>query len=481
MPLRPRSTAALLPLLAALLAGCGGGGPSRPIAPLVLEPGARYFSIAGEQRFLATRNVTGRSVAEICALLDKARDEGTKLVRIHVTHGGDPAWGMGITNQGAVVEDWAARWDQIFDRAEADGLYVLPVFGVWADFNDGSNGEAWHTWHLNPLSPAMGGRGASPEDLFVAGSALQADWLGWLGQVVSRWQAHQNVAGWEVFSELDLVTHGTDSSTFEDRGVAFVEAAAAVIRAADPEGRPVTASLAWWLAWPELYASDGIDLAQIHLYGPDQVLDEAILSVVPQVAAHGKPVLLGESGLDWRAPDGTTQTTAARGPTGTRHAVWAALVAGAMNGRALWWEDAYDLLQNGASAAPFVTGYPGVEAPAVRLLSGRELAGLSPALVAFDEALTGGAIGDDATVIGWVRAGGCEPPAWSCATELGGRNAYVYTSGFAARWQVAFYDAATGAPYAETAMLTRDGLGTVVVPLRTFADDLVFVLTAQQD
>ena len=30
-------------------------------------------------------------------------------------------------------------WDAILDAAEQHGLAVLPVLGVWADWNDGSN------------------------------------------------------------------------------------------------------------------------------------------------------------------------------------------------------------------------------------------------------------------------------------------------------------------------------------------------------
>jgi hypothetical protein len=309
-------------------------------------------------------------------------------VRFHVTHG---AFGVGATPGGGVDEAWAAGWEAVFAHAAADGLQVMPVFGVWADWNDGSAGESWHAWEANPLNRANGGPAASPVELFRLGSPGQRAWIGWMEQVVQRWKGHANIAAWEVFSELDLVTHAGDAALFRRNAVSFFEAAAARLREVDPLRRPVTASAAGW-SWPELYRTPGMELVQIHLYGPEQQLDAAILSAVRARRAVGKPILLGESGLDWRAPKGSTQTTAAQGPIGTRHAVWAALVAGAMNGRALWWEDGYAILENGVGAlgTDFVVFYPAVEAGALAVLAGRSLAGFAP--VDTDVAGVGGAV-----------------------------------------------------------------------------------------
>jgi len=45
--------------------------------------------------------------------------------------------------------------------------------------------------------------------------------------------------------------------------------------------------------------------------------------------------------LSFETPDSNppTLTTAGRADIGIRHAIWAAVVSGAMNGRSLWWED----------------------------------------------------------------------------------------------------------------------------------------------
>ena len=65
--------------------------------------------------------------------------------------------------------------------------------------------------------------------------------------------------GWEIFSELDLVTGAT-----EERAVRFTERAAAAIRAADPGKRPVTASQAGINEWPGLLRSTALDFIEVH-------------------------------------------------------------------------------------------------------------------------------------------------------------------------------------------------------------------------
>jgi hypothetical protein len=459
--------AIVLTLLATIaLAGCGDTGSSTPLP--------RYFAFDGTQKFVASRNLTGRTIEEIDGLLDKARDEGTTLVRFHVTH----AFGPAMDRSGAVDEAWAASWDAVFERAAEDGIQVMPVFGVWADWNDGTPDYGWKAWAQNPLNAANGGPGDSPASLYRSGSAAQKAWLGWLRAVTTRWQAHPNVAAWEVFSELDLLSHPLDLS-FEGDARRFVEAGAAVIRAADPLRRPVTASLAAWNRWSNLYWSGAIDLLQIHYYG--QNLDDFLLDAAPQLRQYGKPLLLGESGLDARAPDGTTATTAADGPRETRHAVWAALVSGFVNGRALWWEDGYAILQNGDPGVPFVTGYPAVEHGVLGFLGGRDLGAMKPLSVDAGGWLRGAAIGDGQTVLGWVRDAYCGFQPWGdpqpCSPQLG-RSAAVVAPGAASTWQATFHDPATGAAVGASITVSRTG-NRVVIPLPDFADDLAFELVAE--
>jgi hypothetical protein len=153
-------------------------------------------------------------------------------------------------------------WDAILDAAGQHDLAVLPVLGVWADWNDGSNKETWHTWDKNPFNVALGGPAKRPSELFDD-TPCRKLWLQRLETFVRRWSHRRAIVGWEVFSELDLVTGAT-----QERAVAFTEHAAAVIRAADPWKRPLTASQAGIGEWPLLLRSTALDFIldfiQIH-------------------------------------------------------------------------------------------------------------------------------------------------------------------------------------------------------------------------
>jgi len=68
------------------------------------------------------------------------------------------------------------------------------------------------------------------------------------------WQGLPNLVGWEVFSELDLITGSSEAAATD-----FMEQAARVVRAADTKSRPVTASLGGANHWPQLFHSDAPD------------------------------------------------------------------------------------------------------------------------------------------------------------------------------------------------------------------------------
>ena len=75
---------------------------------------------------------------------------------------------MGYLWTGAVDPNWVAQWDQVFDKAEADGIYILPVFSGWFDWNAGAG---YSTWKSNPLNKVNSGPVQSPGELFQKGSA----------------------------------------------------------------------------------------------------------------------------------------------------------------------------------------------------------------------------------------------------------------------------------------------------------------------
>jgi len=438
------------------------GGPTA-LAQVALEPGEFYFRVAGRPAFIFGRNPTGTRLEQFDELLRPAAESGETILRIHLT--------VGFQSQspaGDVDEAWAAQWERVFDSAAAKGLHVLPVLGVWADWNDGSNGEPWHQWDKNRYNAARGGPAKTPAELFQD-SNCQRLWLAWLESLVKRWQARANILGWEIFSELDLV-----SGSSETKALPFVERAAQVIRKSDSRHRPVTASLSGVGEWPKLFASGALDVIQVHPYTDGRFhrhLDELILSSVrARLQRYGKPVFIGECGLD---PIGTRDglANAPRAHVGIQHAIWAAAVSGAMNGRMLWWEDGYDRYQRLDLRAK----YAHAAKAAAEFVRGVDFSGFRPVAVSCSADLKGAAIGGKETVLVWVREARCEPPDWN-VRRVESQRVTLDLPGTARDWAVEFYDPVSAKPIGKLSI--QRGNDRTTIPLPVFEDAIALKATA---
>ena len=351
----------------------GAGAASANTEPWwTLPPGSQYLAKGGRQVPLLLRNVTAGSAASFVPLLEAAHAAGADAVRLQLTQG----FGydtLGIDAQGAVLSSWAASWDAVLTAAQQEQLAVIPVFGIWGDWNSGVPEHGWTHFAANPLSQALGGPAASPADLF-SDSETQRLWLRWLATLVARWQHYPNIIAWETFSELDLATGANEANA-----TSFAERASDVIRAADPEARPVFAStsdlpLILGQPWSALWAGRGADLASIHPYAPN--LDAAVLERVQAArSVTSKPVFIGESGLDAAAPDGTTLTSLPAARAGLQQAVWTELVSGTASARALYWEDGYATYYPQTGSA-LVRAMNDLDAPAAAWLAGADYSGL---------------------------------------------------------------------------------------------------------
>ncbi len=438
-----------------------------PLPPMTLGDGDAYFSIGGRQQVVFERNLTAYWQTDFNTILGLTKAGGSRLMRVQLELGFGNA--NVITPTGAVDETWAQKWEQVFDEANADGIYVIVVFSDWADWNDGTPDYGWSgEWKGNPLNQANGGPAATPGDLFVAGSRTQVLWLDWAKALVHRWRDRTNIAAWEVFSEVNLASGVTEST-----GTAFVEQAAAAVRAADPNHHPITASLAGPNDWAGLLASSVLDFNEVHPYPASGQLDTTIIADVRgKLAEAGKPVLIGESGLNAAAPDGTTLETAPRAAVGVRHAIWAGLVSGAMDARALWFEDAYGLYTPDLGM-PYIRTYANAELAASRFAGSIDFAGFAPLAAQTSSGLVGAALGSATRAIGWFRDAACEPPDWPVQPVAAGQTVALTVPGTAARWQVDFYDTATGTRITSSAVAAREGT-SVTITLPDFVDDIAF-------
>jgi hypothetical protein len=451
---------------------------SSPFPAVTLQAGDAYFSVQGKQSFLLSRNPTGKTLADFDTALGWAQQGGARVIRVHLTHGWwDDPW---INADWSVNEKWARDWDGFFDQAAADGISVIPVFGVWADWNDGTPNWGSDQWQYNPLNSAKGGPVSAPGQLFESGSATQKNWLAWVKTLVTRWQGRPNIAAWEIFSELNIASGakghadakgGVDEAT----GVDFTNQAMDVIHGADTQHHPVTLSLAGVYsardAWAKYYDLASLDFVEIHPYS-DTLDRELVKEIRADEATYKKPVMIGESGL-W------SMDAKPNAPVGVRHAMWAGLVSGAMNGRALWGPDGYWIYGTNSAADQLAAmqSYATVGLSVANFTSGVDFSGFKPLNSTSTAGVWGAAVGNDKSVLGWYRDAASEPPNWALKPSLCKQTATVAVPGSASGWRVDFYDTTTGTTLlSSTTVERRDG--TVTVPLPCFHDDIAFKLNA---
>jgi hypothetical protein len=443
-----------------------------PLPELTLVPGERYFRLNGEPTFIFSRNLAGYKPEDFDTLVVAANQGGAAVVRVgldNVAMGGNK--GYGYSSDGMILDRWSQNWEHFFRVAEANGVYVIPYFTGWMNWNT----TGYNTWADNPFNSANGGPAASPTEIFKKDSPTQQLYLEWFRSLVERWQHHRNILAWELVSEVNLITYIS-----EPQGIYLVEQMAAIAREADDLHRPTTASLADMPGWSDFFRSDAVEFINYHPYPPSSKLDSHVLKEVPRyLAAYNKPLLIGESGLHYATPDSDEGRLilATNARRGLQHAIWAEMVSGAMNGRALWWEDGYGVYFS-ELGLPWVMEYQDLEEPALKFSQDLDMAGMAPIEARAPATLIGAALGNEGVIIGWYRDARCEPPNWPADAVVSGQTVTLTAPGAAASWQVEFYDTKTGLRLAGTSVPSSiDGKLAILLP--DFSDDIAFKVYRQ--
>jgi hypothetical protein len=434
--------------------------------PLItLKPGGFYLNLEGKENFLFSRNIAGNETQQYSQLLDITHSGGSRLVRIQLD-----SFGTGITQEGEVDKSWVSKWEQVLDEASAQDIYVMLTFSSWYDWNNGKPFYGYSNWKANAFNSDNGGPTATPDELFKSGSVTQTRWLVWIKKLVNLWQDRRNIAAWEIFSEANLASGASQTAA-----TSLIEKAEDIIRKADSYHRPITASLADMGEWSAFLRSPAIDFINIHPYPPDGKLDRKILADVPgYLAKYKKPVMIGESGLSALTPDNypPTLTTAKNAEIGIRHAIWAGLVSGSMNGRALWWEDGVAVYFPSLSWS-FLNRYADTELPATRLIDDMDFSGFKPLKTISTPDVIGAAIDNEKSVIGWFRDAKCEPPDWKLQPVISRQNVTITVPGSAEFWKVDFYKTSSGTEILSSNTAARKGR-TITITLPDFKDDIAF-------
>jgi hypothetical protein len=412
-----------------------------------LRKGENYFRVDCTQRVVFGRNPAAMSSDAFAEHFKNMAAAGETFARIHF------CYMPPVEKAGEVAASMMKSWDATLDAAEKYHIAVMPVFGVWADWNDGSNGETWHAWDKNPFSAANGGPAKSPAELFEKG-ICRTLWMKRLATLVKHWQPRPCIVAWEIFSELDLLTGSS-----ETKGTFFAVESAEVIRASDKSHRPITCSLSGINEWPQLFKSDAVDFVEVHPYGDTGRgdLDEWILkSVRARLATYHKPVMIGECGLDWRPPRGTLDASD-RAPVGIRHAIWAAAVSGAMNARALWWQDGYDQFEK----ADLCSHFQKIAMPVTQFVKDTDYTGLEPVACETSPGIFGATLGNGKTIIGWFRDVRCIAPKWP---EESAKDQSVAMPARDGKWRIEIIDTESGRILEGNEAIARNGKLRVALP-----------------
>ncbi len=286
-----------------------------------------------------------------------------------------PSWAMGIEWADTGLGDYTNRMDRawqldhVMSAARARGIVVQLVLLNHGAFSTAFNSE----WASNPYNQLNGGPLATPQEFFTNPVAREL-FERRLRYVVARWGASPNVI-WELWNEVDL-TGGSPADV-----VSWHDHMAGVLASLDPYDHLVTTSIANPLdflapspAWAGLWALDGIDTVQVHLYGLGSSLPVDFTEVVPAaqpvLSQLAKPVMLAEAGVDSRGP----AETRAADPTGQgiHEQAWSGFFSGGASAGMSWWWD--NVVEPDSLYGPMLDGLAGllegVDPPAEQLMPG---------------------------------------------------------------------------------------------------------------
>jgi hypothetical protein len=435
-----------------------------PQPEITIKTGERYFRVNRVPQIIFSRNIAGWYPIDYNTMLEMMPTGGSRLARIAVSS--IVMGGTGYTSSGEVDEQWAQRWDKVFKKAESEGISVMVSFTGWFDYTRHDFSE-WD-WNKNPMNAVNGGPASNTHELFQKDSKTQKIFLQWMKTLVTRWQGYKAIVIWEPYSEVNLAEGLT-----EEEAIYFVEQSAKVIHEADPQKRPITNSLADFGDWKKFYNSPGIDFINIHPYPGSGQLDAKILNDVPALlTTYKKPVMIGESGLDSAVPSEKSLTLAKNAITGLRHAIWAGLVSGSMNARGLWWEDGNGIYFPELSW-PYLKNLNEIELPVHLFSQSLDMTGYEPIDSTFSAKLTGGALGNNTTIIGWFRDSQSEPPDWKTDSIIDGQIVTLSVPGDDAVWKVDFIDTKTGTDVVASSKAAGQG-GNITLSLPAFQNDIAF-------
>lgn len=386
-----------------------------------------------------------------------------------------PSWAFGIEwptpgHAGTGLGDYRNRlgraWqlDYVIELGERLGIYQMVSLLNHGAYSQFFNSE----WGTNPYNAANGGPLDLPGEVFTdpeADELLKRRFR----YVVARWGYSTHVLAWELWNEVDLVTpYEPATATVWHRRMAEF------LRDADPFDHLVSTSVAVKIGHDAtLWEGAGLDFTQFHFYSrpfsdlplfPNLAHDFSTWSAFMQ-AAHRRPFLIAEFGVDARGPAETMAGDPAG--IGLHDGLWAGALAGTFGTAMTWWWDNYvdpgGFYPMFGSVARFLDGVAWDEEGFVRTAS--VAASPSRPLVLY------GLQGAETALL-WVKNDAHQwySPDWSPVAD-----GQVALTGLApGPWCGRWWDTWAGAPAGDVSV--TPGPVSVVLPVPAFSGDVALRL-----
>jgi len=258
--------------------------------------------------------------------------------------------------------------DRVFETAmncQIHMIWCLDYHGALKEISDYWGGNAF--WKEHPYHESNGGPCTISETLFTDPKARQL-YKDRLRYILARWGYGPALGIVEFWNEIDNAVEGDTHSIQFQKVIDWHKEMAAYMNELDPFHRPLTTSLSHTFS-KELYSIQDLNFAQLHLY---QQSDTIISNLQNAKQLYQKPVIVGEIGYDWRAPE-AEQVKLFKDDL--QLAIWRTLFFQTpLLPMAWWWElynenDGLPILQNASKFADIVSALTNWEVEVSELIN----------------------------------------------------------------------------------------------------------------
>ncbi len=264
---------------------------------------------------------------------------------------GDAYPGLGQYN---LANAW--KLDQILDTAQEKHIAVMLCLGTYGEFTTGGYFNEGQ-WNANPYNAANGGPCEKPGDFWKNESARKL-YQQRLRYLAARYGGRSNLQSWEFWNEAHAIPAWVEEMSNYLKGLGPFAG-----QPADPHGHLVSTTY----GTPPIWKLPSIDFTQTHHYGTGDVPDSApvIHDDALKHAEYGKPHLMAEFGIDYRADDGKYDP--AKKGVNLHNGLWSSVMSGNAGSAMLWYWDCYvhpnDLYYHFAALRKFCDTVPWTAGP----------------------------------------------------------------------------------------------------------------------